>query len=596
MRSLVVLGFGLALTASVHAGTLGGEVTDQATHEPLAGVTVVVSAVGGDSETAITEADGRFTVEVPEGRYTVTYYYGDTTVERHDVAVNNTFATDLRQPLDTTQREIYWGCDFGPPPLYDGEPWDHTERDPRYVPLLRAHDHHGLAGLDARLAPRHSVTTIGGALRLPGAPEIASELVTSIATASTAPAIAVPGATGGSIDAALVHGSNQHVGGVALELGPRARFVARHGGPIEEDHVWWSTGVVLERASGHDDRSGRHGAQVLATLDANTDSGSDVGMGAAGLATWMPDGGRDLWADGQARLLGDDAKRELTIGITAESLAVGTDAPRARSGVAGPAAIDRVAGRAALTQRGRWHGNHTVTVGGELGFGHADDVEHGDLRAFVGDQWLPRPPWTITSGVRWERREVGARRVDAVLPRLTVAWDPTDEGTRMWFATAERVGALDQDRFGAWRGGALGADQASIGYVRDWLDDVRVTLSARARRAVTTDDDAPIERGAEVEVRWLPMRRFAGEVTASSLTRRLVAQASYAVERGRTTTAIAAIAEVGDDEHHWGASLSTARRPRYGDEGMQLDLRVALELFDLDADTRGGRLAMSADW
>ncbi len=592
MRIAVILGLGLALTASAHAATLRGVVTDQASHEPLAGATVVVSS-GDVMQTAITEDDGGFTVDVPAGSYLVTYYYGDATVERRDVRVGDAYVTELQQPIDTTLRDLDWGCDFGPPPLYTGAPADHADRDPDDVPLLRVLDHHALAGLDARLVPRHAVTTVDGGVRLPGAPPIATEFLDSIDTASTAAAIASPGATGGALDASLARGSNQHTGGVALLLGPRARFVARHGGPIEEDHVWWSSGVVLDRVSGEDGASGRHGAQLLATLDAQGDPG-ELALGAAGLATWTPDGGRDLWADAHAKLPADDGKRELRIGVSVQSLQTGELDAAARGATRGPADIDRLAGRLSLTQRGRWHGYHFATVGGELGLGHADEVEHGDLRAFIGDEWLPRPNWTITGGVRWDRRELGPARIDAVLPRLSVAWDPTEEGARMWFATAERVGALDQDRFGGWRSAAaVGADQASLGYTRDWLDDdVRVTLAARARRAVGVEA-APIERGAEVAVRWLPRRRFAGELTASSLTRRLVAQASYSITHDTTTT-VAAVAEVGEHEHHWGGSLAWAVPDAVGPG---LALRLALALFDLDdADTRGGRLALSADW
>jgi hypothetical protein len=522
MRIAVILGLGLALTASAHAATLRGVVTDQASHEPLAGATVVVSS-GDVMQTAITEDDGSFTVDVPAGSYLVTYYYGDATVERSDVRVGDGLR-DRAAAADRhhAQGDLDWGCDFGPAvPLYTGAPADHADRDPDDVPLLRVLDHLALAGLDARLVPRHAVTTVDGGVRLPGRTADRHRVPgLEVDTASTAAAIASPGATGGALDASLARGSNQHTGGVAaLELGPRARFVARHGGPIEEDHVWWSSGVVLDRVSGEDGASGRHGAQLLATLDAQGDPG-ELALGAAGLATWTPDGGRDLWADAHAGLTADDGKRELRIGLSACSRCRPAllDAA-ARGATRGPADIDRLAGRLSLTQRGRWHGYHFATVGGELGLGHADEVEHGDLRAFIGDEWLPRPNWTITGGVRWDRRALGPGRGST---RCCRAWRsrgiPARRARGSWFATAERVAALDQDRLGAWRtAAAVGADQASLGYTRDWLDDdVRVTLAARARRAVGVEA-APIERGAEVAVRWLPrraVRRRADRVVA----------------------------------------------------------------------------------
>lgn len=610
MHHRILLGLGLlALAAPARAGTLRGAVVDAQTREPLAGVTIVVSATSGAaSETAISEEDGSFVVEMPAGTYLVTYFYGDLTIERRDVVIGADGQVDLVQALDSSFSYDGTGCYFGPsaPMPYDGAPADHTVRTPADVPLVRLPDHLALAGLDARLGPRHAATTVGGAVRLPGAPAIAGELLTEVAVASTAPAIALPGATGGTLDATLRHGSNQHRGGAALELGPRARFVARDAGAADQDHVWWSTGVVLERATDAGGASGRHGAQVMLALDAMDEPGDASGVGVVGLATWTPDGGRDLWADGHAGLTGDDGKRAVVIGLSAEQLTVGDggallERVAAPAGAtAGPTAIDRVAGRLGLTQRGRWHGYHTATVGGELGFGHADAAEHGDLRAYAGDEWTPRPNWTITGGVRWDRRAFGPAVVDAVLPRLAVAWDPSEEGARSWFATVERVAALDQDRLGAWRtAAAIGADQASVGYTRDWLDDLRVTLAGRARRAIG-DAAAPIDRGAEVAVRWLPAGSFAGELTASTLTRRLVAQASYTLTRGRTAWTAAAVTEQGVDEHHWGAALATTRGApsSYDDDhGLPIDLRLGLALFDLDDPrARGGRLTLAAAW
>ena len=559
MHLRILVGLGLLTFADpARAGTVRGAVVDKLTREPLAGVTVVVSATSGAAgETAISEADGSFVVEVPAGTYLITYFYGDVTIERRDVAIGAEGEVDLAQAIDTSQSYDDTGCYFGPyvPLLYDGAPADHVARAPADVPLLREPDHVTLAGLDARLGPRHAATTVDGAVRLPGSPAIAGELLAEVSVASTTPAIALPGATGGTIAATLRHGSNQHQGGAALELGPRARFVARDAGALDRDHVWWSTGVMLERATGADGASGRHGAQVMLALDAMTDPGDSPGVGVVGLATWTPDGGRDLWADGHAGLIGDDGKRTVVVGLSAERLTVGDGrAPLGRITVPAdattrPTATDRVAGRLGLTQRGTWRGDHTVTVGGELGFGHADATEHGDLRAYAGDAWTPRPSWTITGGVRWDRRALGPAVVDAVLPRLAVAWDPSEEGARSWFATVERVAALDEDHLGAWRtAAAVGADQASVGYTRDWLDDLRVTLAGRARRAIGVDA-APIDRGAELAVRWLPARRFAGELTASSLTRRLVAQASYTMTRGRTAWTAAALTEQGVDEH-----------------------------------------------
>lgn len=228
MHLRILLGLGLlALAAPARAGTLRGAVVDAQTREPLAGVTIVVSATSGAaSETAISEEDGSFVVEVPAGTYLITYFYGDLTIERRDVVIGADGQVDLVQALDSSLSYDDTGCYFGPavPFLYDGAPADHGTRAPADVPLVREPDHLALAGLDARLGPRHAATTVDGAVRLPGAPAIAGELLTEVAVASTAPAIALPGATGGTIDATLRHGSNQHRG--------RRRARARAARPV----------------------------------------------------------------------------------------------------------------------------------------------------------------------------------------------------------------------------------------------------------------------------------------------------------------------------------------------------------------------------
>ena len=80
-----------------------GIVTDDSATERYAGVTVVVSGepIEG-SRTAITDESGEFLVgELPAGRYRVTFYYVDATVEENDVIVSSLRHTTLNTRIAT---------------------------------------------------------------------------------------------------------------------------------------------------------------------------------------------------------------------------------------------------------------------------------------------------------------------------------------------------------------------------------------------------------------------------------------------------------------------------------------------------------------
>ena len=69
------------------AGGIDGVVTEKKSGEKLAGVTVIATGAGG-TQTAITDEHGAYTIaDLPGGKYTVTFYYADATVERGNVAV-----------------------------------------------------------------------------------------------------------------------------------------------------------------------------------------------------------------------------------------------------------------------------------------------------------------------------------------------------------------------------------------------------------------------------------------------------------------------------------------------------------------------------
>ena len=583
----------VALTATAHAGGIAGTLVDADSRQPVIGATVVATledAAATELATDLTDELGRFELDLEPGMYVVTFFFGETTIERRNVFVRDQLApTPVYQKIRQSSEPTAW-LDESVPLAYTGRPSTGTAITPVDTPLVRGRDHRGLAALDARARPAAAVTTVHGALRLPGAPAIAAEFIDEVEVVTTTPGPDRAGAGGGHLEVALTTGTNRHHGQVALELGPDPRFVAVDGLALDRDHVWWSSGVVLERTGASTDRAGAHRTQMMHALTI-MDGPERLGQVSV-LGTWLGDGGRDLWGDARVVLTTDDARRELAIGLTAEALDQASAPTQRLAGTGARAgAVHRVAGRLGLTERWRGRGPHVTRVGGEVGLGRADEVEHGDTRAFLGDEWTPRPSWNVDASVRWDRREVGTARVDAVLPRLAVAWDPTDAGRGSVFATAERVARLDEVALGAWRGaGAVAFDQATLGATRDVRGDVRVTIAVRGRRAAMAG--AELERGVEGTVAWLPRRRFAGALTASTLEGAVTARASYAFDCERNTYTAAAIGRAERDVHGWGASAQWARRSQ-----VSADLRLGLELFDLDdAAARTGRVVLAASW
>jgi Carboxypeptidase regulatory-like domain len=75
----------LDTTANANAATIVGVVSDSASKEPLAGVTVVATK-GSQTLTAITDEHGAYRIDAPDaGSYTVAYYYADITVQAQNV-------------------------------------------------------------------------------------------------------------------------------------------------------------------------------------------------------------------------------------------------------------------------------------------------------------------------------------------------------------------------------------------------------------------------------------------------------------------------------------------------------------------------------
>jgi hypothetical protein len=84
------------------SGALKGAVTDSKTGEKLAGVTVIATSPRTKTTmTGITDEAGAFSIDgLPPGKYVVTYYYADRTVERSGIDVRAKRTTPIYQKID----------------------------------------------------------------------------------------------------------------------------------------------------------------------------------------------------------------------------------------------------------------------------------------------------------------------------------------------------------------------------------------------------------------------------------------------------------------------------------------------------------------
>jgi len=86
-------------------GTIIGQIVDQQSRQPVAGATVVATspALTG-TQTAITGEDGRYVIaNLPPGRYTVTVYYADQTIQRSAVPVRARQTIRVALTIDTSR-------------------------------------------------------------------------------------------------------------------------------------------------------------------------------------------------------------------------------------------------------------------------------------------------------------------------------------------------------------------------------------------------------------------------------------------------------------------------------------------------------------
>ena len=94
----------LAHAQSSTTGAIQGTVTDEKSQK-LPGVTVIVtSAALSQTQTAITDENGSYQVgQLPPGEYLVTFYYGDSTLERSGIRVGVDKTTPVFQKIDTAK-------------------------------------------------------------------------------------------------------------------------------------------------------------------------------------------------------------------------------------------------------------------------------------------------------------------------------------------------------------------------------------------------------------------------------------------------------------------------------------------------------------
>ncbi|RMH38210.1 MAG: hypothetical protein D6689_19875, partial [Deltaproteobacteria bacterium] len=100
----VAVAAGAAWGQSSTSGAIAGIVTDQATGDPLPGVTVVVSSPSLQGvQSALTDGRGSYKIDsLPPGIYMVTFYIGDGQVQRRGIHVNLSRVTRVDQKLDVT--------------------------------------------------------------------------------------------------------------------------------------------------------------------------------------------------------------------------------------------------------------------------------------------------------------------------------------------------------------------------------------------------------------------------------------------------------------------------------------------------------------
>jgi len=101
----VTFGATSTTVAPVSGGAIAGVLADKKTGEKLVGVTVVATSPALQGEqVAISDEQGNYRIGgLPQGSYMLTFYYGDTTTSRSNVAVRDKQISQLTQKLDQSK-------------------------------------------------------------------------------------------------------------------------------------------------------------------------------------------------------------------------------------------------------------------------------------------------------------------------------------------------------------------------------------------------------------------------------------------------------------------------------------------------------------
>ncbi len=94
----------LGSPARVGAGAIQGTIADKRSNQPLAGVTIVASGPGQGQVTAISDDHGAYRLDgLARGTYALTFYYGDSTVQRGNITVQDGRIASVSQKLDESR-------------------------------------------------------------------------------------------------------------------------------------------------------------------------------------------------------------------------------------------------------------------------------------------------------------------------------------------------------------------------------------------------------------------------------------------------------------------------------------------------------------
>ena len=90
-------------SASISHG-VQGVISDSRSKEKLAGVTVVATSTSLEgAQTAITDENGQYSIALPKGTYTLSFYYADVQIERRGVVVADSKITPVFQKIDSSR-------------------------------------------------------------------------------------------------------------------------------------------------------------------------------------------------------------------------------------------------------------------------------------------------------------------------------------------------------------------------------------------------------------------------------------------------------------------------------------------------------------